>query len=265
MNGIYPISFNTDRGDYLCADVWIEIMSLHGNVDSAHNCQHILDVVSEVHEAISHEDYSFLQLWQKYALLTAAYLHEVDDVKLNIKVEGAKQKDSYPNARALLIKNGSSEEFNQLVLEVISYVSTRTNHNNPLPQKEKWKLIVRDADRVMAIGEVGIARCYVYTQAVKKPLFTPETPRCKTKEELAQVATAERFASYCGKSSSMIDHFYDKLLHIDEMKSGNTYLQTKAKTGLDIMINFLLDFGAKDTLDREYLDLLAKRYCHHNN
>lgn len=264
MNGIYPISFNIEHGDYLCTDVWIKIMSLHKNVDPAHNWQHILDVVSEVYEAVFNHDYSFLHLWQKYALLTAAYLHEVDDAKLNITLKEANREESYPNARALLKMNGSSDQFNKLVLEVISYVSTRINHNTPLPDNEKWKLIVRDADRIMALGEVGIARCYVYTESVQKPLFTSETPRCKTKEELFRVATEKRFASYCGKSSTMIDHFYDKLLHIGEMKSGNVYLQSKAKERIELMIKFLLDFGNKDSLDQDYLKMIAKRYCHYN-
>ena len=45
------------------------------------------------------------------------------------------------------------------------------------------------------------------------------TPRAKTEEELWAIATPERFAAYVGASDSMVDHFYDKLLHLNQCGS----------------------------------------------
>ena len=72
------------------------------------------------------------------------------------------------------------------------------------------------------------------------------TPRATTREELEKIATPERFKNYTGKSLSMIDHYYDKLLHLSNMHTQNQYLLNEAKKRHDIMVNFCLEFGREN-------------------
>ncbi len=248
-------------GDCLDKSILSRLEQLHKSADIAHNFKHITIVASEVSKAMTAEKYDFLKPWQKNALLAAAYLHEVDDEKLKIELPGVPKEGKLPNAKALLEEYSQTEEFRSLALEVIGLVSTRTNHNREIAPDEKWKLLVRDADRGQALGKVGIARCYAYTINDNKPLFTPETPRCQTLEELWKVATPQRFAAYKGISVSMIDHYLDKLLHINIASSGDEYLKGRMEEGHGEMVDFVLEFGKTGTVDIPYLEGLVKEYC----
>jgi hypothetical protein len=85
-----------------------------------------------------------------------------------------------------------------------------------------------------------------------------------TLEELRLAASPDRFAHYVtqkGKvgSSSFIDHFYDKLLHIGDVGS-NPYFVEEAAARLKIMEEFLLKFGRTGQIDEIYLQELANKY-----
>ena len=75
-------------------------------------------------------------------------------------------------------------------------------------------LFPRYADRLEAIGLIGVERTLEYTLKKGQPLFLEETAKGKTVDELNEIATKERYDSYVSKSVSMFDHFYDKLLHL---------------------------------------------------
>lgn len=247
--------------DCLHPTIFSHLEKLHKNADLAHNFKHINLVAADVGKALQSKKYDFLAPWQKNALLAGAYLHEVDDEKLDITLPDVPKEGKLPNAKALLEQYSQSEEFRSLALEVIGLVSTRNNHNTKVAPSDKWKLLVRDADRGQALGKVGIARCYAYTIADNQPLFTPQTPRCQTREELRIVAPPQRFASYRGISASMIDHYYDKLLHIGEVASEDEYLLQQLPEKKEEMINFVLEFGRTGTVDVEYLEGLVKECC----
>jgi uncharacterized protein len=243
-----------------------DIHELHTQpqVDTGHNFKHLLNVTLDVLEALKDPSYDFLEPWQRESLEAAALLHEVDDPKLKIQIPepGDKYSGPYPLAHALLEKHDAEEHFKELTLEIVSLVSTCSNHNTaPVPESERWKLLVRDADRIQALGEVGIARCYVYSKSKGVPMFLEETPRCQNMEQIKAVATPERFSCYRGISRSMIDHYYDKILHIGVCSSGNAYLQGKIEAAITPIHEFILSFGVKEEVDLDYLETLAKTYC----
>ena len=91
----------------------------------------------------------------------------------------------------------------------------------------------RYADRLEAIGEVGIERCYIYTIYVNRPLYLETTPRATTREELNHIVTTDRYKDYLDKKvaeNTLISHIYDKVLHIADhiIEGGNPYFVKEA-------------------------------------
>jgi len=170
--------------------------------------------------------------------LLAALLHDCDDPKL------FSCDTKHAHSKSILDAIGSHPKQQTLVLSIIDLVSCSKNGNKP--HSPSWMLIVRDADRIEALGLVGIQRTIDYAESIGNPMFLPDTMRCKNQEEIKQVATSERFKLYAsgGKSRSCIDHFYDKLLHLDELHSNNAYLCKLASERMVIMRHFVILYGS---------------------
>jgi uncharacterized protein len=149
----------------------------------------------------------------RLALLLAALLHDSDDRKYfgksgNAETILAEVLDGHPEGR----------EVAATALEAISYVSASANGNSvsAAARADPLLLYPRHADRLEAIGEVGVVRCWQYSREIGRALYTADTPCPASDAQVFQIAAPERFAAYQarGTSASMIDHFFDKLLHL---------------------------------------------------
>ena len=72
--------------------------------------------------------------------------------------------------------------------------------------------IVQDADRLDAMGAIGIARAFAYGGAKGRELYNPD-------EGIVTVTTA---AEYRTGSQHTVNHFYEKLLHLRDRLNTNT-------------------------------------------
>ena len=207
---------------------------------SGHGLAHCLRVYKNAKKALEFTRCSEVTPDQYLAVLLAALLHDADDRKLFT---------SQGNENASFILGGANLFTDLyvpfLVLKMIDLVSCSTNGNSVSVSVPTWMYIPRDSDRLEAIGEIGILRAYQYTVSVGRPLATPETQRARTEEELARIATTERFQQYLRvkESVSLIDHFYDKIMHIDEMATDNMWLVAQASIRRQAAVDFLLEFG----------------------
>ena len=86
-------------------------------------------------------------------VMLAALLHDADDYKLFVTENNA-------NARAFLKENGVSPEKTEAVISAINSVSFSKNKGKA-PETLEGK-IVQDADRLDAIGAVGVARTFAF-------------------------------------------------------------------------------------------------------
>ena len=215
-----------------CRKLLINVLE-HANVDSGHGIDHADIVVKHAEQALNHQD--SLSDDEKLAVRLAALLHDADDSKFFPNSIGNS------NANMILDSAELSDDIINLTIRMISLVSCSKNRNETV--KPAWLLIPRWADRLEAMGDIGIKRCFDYTMHTKRPLFLSSTPRATTPVELAMIATPERFAEYRGKSASMMDHFYDKLLHLVNMKTNNEYLVTQAQLRHEVLVNYCLEFG----------------------
>ena len=138
----------------------------------------------------------------------SALLHDVDDHKLF-------KTQNNDNARNFLQENGLSEELIENTREIINSVSFSKNKGKT-PRTIEGQ-IVQDADRLDAIGAIGIARTFAYGGRTGRSL------------------------------DDSIQHFYDKLLLLkDEM---NTEAALKiAIMRHEYMENFLKEYCDESTI-----------------
>ncbi len=127
----------------------------------------------------------------------AALLHDIADSKFNDGDESIGPK----TARTFLEKENIPQENVNHVVAIIENISFKGgNFEKKFTSKELE--IVQDADRLDAIGAIGIARTFNYGGFKNRQLYNPEiAPQLKmTKEE------------YKNSEAPTINHFYEKLL-----------------------------------------------------
>lgn len=114
----------------------------------------------------------------------AAWLHDLGDHKLH---NGVDKSEELINAflNSLVV----AQPIIDRVIEIVSQVSFSKGNRPSSIEAE----IVQDADRLDAIGAIGIARCFAYGGSKHRILYSPDEKE---------------------KESSSIQHFYDKLLKI---------------------------------------------------
>lgn len=190
---------------------------LHNDA-SGHDWWHIVRV-TRMARKIAEEEKADLFICEM-----AALLHDVADEKLNSSEEEGlnKVKDFL---HSLEIDQNDSHK----IMEIISTISYKGGGQPKVTTLEA--MIVQDADRLDAIGAIGIARTLAYGgkkgQLIYDPNITPRT--CMTKE------------AYRNEQSTSINHFYEKLLKLkDEMNT--TYGKQMAEERHLYMENFLKQF-----------------------
>ncbi len=219
----------------------------------SHDFNHANEVMNNSLNALKYE---VLTPYQREAVLLASLLHDADDKKF------FPLNENNENARKILFDKHTN--FVNLVIEMINLVSSSTNGDTLI--EEEWKLIPRYSDRLEAIGAIGIQRCYEYTKTIGNPLCAKNTPLPQSYQDLYKIATKERYLSYSGKSASMIDHYYDKLLNLGNFPIKNKWLKDKAKSQTDIMAKFVLDFCRRTKINNnEDDDIFIKNYIKNLN
>lgn len=132
-----------------------------------------------------------------FVIEMAALLHDIPDEKLNESEEAGKNK------LFLFLQSLNINEQDMMhIIEVIDSVSFKGGREIDLKSVEAK--IVQDADRLDAIGAIGIARTFAYGGKKGQPMYDPEI-------SVREKMSLEEYRS--GKSSS-IHHFYEKLLKL---------------------------------------------------
>lgn len=131
----------------------------------------------------------------------AALLHDIADPKFNNGDENLG-----PNlAQSFLQSIAVEEEVVQHVKMIIQHMSFKNSFDdNSFTSKEMQ--IVQDADRLDAIGAIGIARAFTYGGFKNRVLYDPSI---KPEEHLSK-------ESYKNTTAPTINHFYEKLLLLKE-------------------------------------------------
>ncbi len=221
-------------------------------IDNGHGVDHALAVMTHAENALSVSATPKSQI-ERSAILYAALLHDADDRKF------FPNSKNYENARRILetVLPGESK-IHKLVIKMVKLVSCSNNGNSieGFDKGEMWMLIPRMCDRLEASGSIGIIRSWIYSEYTNRPLWLENTPRATTIEELKLIAIPKRFSDYLvvKESVSMIDHFYDKLLHITSPEVvgilKNPYLTKEAHERHSYVVQIALQFGKTGTIDK---------------
>lgn len=237
-----------------------------GHDVAGHGVDHMIAVADHAVKALEHED---LHNYIKVRVELAALYHDIDDPKI------FKDSKNYENARRLLgeiltpdviddfyieecnsIRNHTLSKirycsyFIDMIIDMIDLVSCSKNGDKEPPFP--YMAIPRDCDRLEAIGQIGIDRCLEFTKSKGTPFHIDTTPRTFTDEEVKLAATRERFMAYMNgsQSLSMIDHYYDKLLHIGApecLRSKNSYILKEAAARNQIMTQYVINYWMEES------------------
>jgi len=156
----------------------------------------------------------------------AALLHDISDHKFN----GGKLDEGGKVARALLQELGIAQE----IIDQVKYIVDNVSYKGSKTKAEMNSLegkIVQDADRLDAIGAIGIARTFAYGGNRNQAIYSPEL----------QPTEHTTFEEYHQSKTSTINHFYEKLLLLKDRMNTPTGIKIAEQRHL-IMEHFLESF-----------------------
>ncbi|MDX1271437.1 HD domain-containing protein [Bizionia paragorgiae] len=196
-------------------------------------------VKQELKDAEGGHDWFHIERVYKNALLIAkneavdslvvalgALLHDIADSKFHNGDETVGPKV----AREFLFAQNVDSHIIEHVIKIIENISFKGG--NTSQQFKSLELdVVQDADRLDAIGAIGIARCFNYGGFKNRPLFNPAIkPQLNMSKE-----------DYKNSKAPTINHFYEKLLLLKDRMNTKTGKQIAEKRH-DFMLLFLDQF-----------------------
>ncbi|MGH2317704.1 HD domain-containing protein [Planococcus sp. SE5232] len=189
-----------------------EVKKIYEQFDASHDWQHVERVLKNAEIILEQERAD------AYIVELAVLLHDVSDPKYKKPEEDLEQD--------ILDRLELPDIHRQRVQDVIASVSFKGGNGKPAASIEAK--IVQDADRLDAIGAIGIARAFAYGGAKGRKLYDWN--------EKARTAMTEQ--EYREAQTSSVTHFYEKLLLLKDQMTTETGKQM-AEERHEFMLSFL--------------------------
>lgn len=162
----------------------------HADPDPGHGVVHLKRVVATALQ-LAKEEGARLEV-----VLPAAWLHDCVNVPKDSPDRPRASRLAAEQAVRFLRDAGYAAEF----LDGIAHAIEAHSYSAGVAPRTVEARVVQDADRLDALGAIGLARCIAVGAALGRPLYQPEDPFCERR------APDDRGAS--------VDHFYVKLLKL---------------------------------------------------
>jgi len=176
--------------------------------DPAHDFEHVMRVFKNA-QKISKQEKANEKL-----ILSAVLLHDIVSYPKSDKRSKTSSIESTKKSISILKKYNFSKEEIKIVSGAIR---DHSFSRNKIPETIEGK-ILQDADRLDAIGAIGIARVFATGGSLKRPFYNIDDPFCKKRIPNDKTWT--------------VDHFYQKLLKLESLmntKSGKTEAKKRTK------------------------------------
>ncbi len=158
-----------------------------------------------------------------FILESSALLHDLIDWKLD-------EKKSSEEIRNFLKSIDIDEKKIGKIIKIIENISFKGANTESKLDSIEGK-IVQDADRLDAMGAIGIARCFAYGGCKGQKMYDPDIlPK-----------THDSFDEYKESETTSLNHFYEKLLLLKERMNTDQGINI-AEERHKYMINFLNRF-----------------------
>jgi uncharacterized protein len=199
MNYMKEVNANPNQRNNVLQTVQFVKQTLHG-AEAGHDWWHIQRVLNNAKLILETEEAD------QFVVELSVLLHDIADSKFNDGDEELGPQQAGDFLRSINVDEAVIAHVQQIIrnMSFRSGLGTLNFHSKELE-------IVQDADRLDAIGAIGIARTFTYGGFKNREIYNPEIPPAlnMTKEE------------YKNNAAPSINHFYEKLLLLkDKMNTG---------------------------------------------
>ena len=172
------------------------------NAEGGHDWFHTLRVYNSAHTIAKNEKVNI------EVVSLAALLHDIADSKFH----DGDDTIGPEIAREFMFQQNVDSEVIEHVVNIIENMSFNKSLEGKLTFNSPELEVVQDADRLDAIGAIGIARCFNYGGFKNRKMFDPaiQPQMNMTKEE------------YKKSTAPTINHFYEKLFLLKDRMNTNT-------------------------------------------
>jgi uncharacterized protein len=202
-----------------------QLLAASGNTgdDGSHDLSHLLRVARNAMEIATTEPAA-----DRHILIAAIVLHDCVEVEKNSPLRSQASRLSATRARTIL----AGLAWDHPKIDRVAHAIEAHSFSANIPPKTLEARIVQDADRLDAIGAIGIARCFYVAGRMGSRLYDPTDPS-GTARDLNDAAFA-------------LDHFATKLFRIAanfQTKSGQALADARTATMRTFVATMLNEIG----------------------
>jgi len=179
---------------------------------SGHDIDHSLRVFKNAMEITNNiEKINGDKKLNKFIIFLSAILHDVDDYK----IKNYDKENPYKNLLNFIEANNVKVDID-LIKEIISDVSFKAGETKKPKTLEGQ--IVQDADRLDAIGAIGIARAFAFGGSRNRKIYDNNNIEDLYKRNFETFNMDNiSFEQYKNDKKDTVSHFYEKLLKLENM------------------------------------------------
>jgi len=184
-----------------------KVKKMMANNDPAHDFEHVLRVYVNAEKICTKEKV------EKKLVLTATLLHDIVSFPKTDQRSKTSSTKSAVKAKIILKKLNYSIDEIKIIIDAIE---SHSFSKNKKPTTKEGK-ILQDADRLDALGAIGIARTFAVAGAENRSFYNPNDPFCSSRK-----ADDKLWA---------VDHFFKKLLLLEaKMNTKSAKIEAKRRT-----------------------------------
>jgi uncharacterized protein len=176
--------------------------------DAAHDRAHVQRVVTSARQLAKTEGARMA------VVLPAAWLHDC----VALPKDDPRREQASRLAAEVAVRFLEDAGYPPHTHDAIRHAIEAHSYSAGIPPETVEAKVVQDADRLDALGAVGIARCFMVGGKLDTSLYNPDDPFCETREP--------------DDASYTVDHFYTKLLRLPKTmktEAGRAEAQRRAE------------------------------------